>query len=151
MKKFKFTLQPVLEQRKRLEEEQQLVVAKRKRELDEAEAELKRLNEEFRAGSDRLQTGHAALTTSELQSIYAHLQFVDRCMVAQIKIIAERRVALDRARADLLAASKNKKVVEKLKQRRKESHENEEQRIEQNELDDGNARRFGRALIGGTP
>lgn len=151
MKKFVFTLAPVLEQRKRLEEEKQLVVAARKRELDQAEGELVRLNEEFRTHSNRLRDEHAALDFGELQMIYAHLQFVDRCTVAQIQIVAERRVALDRARAELLAASKEKKVVEKLRERRKEAFDLEVQRVEQKELDDGNARRFGRALIGGSP
>lgn len=151
MKKFVFRLQPVLEHRKRIENEKQLVLAQRKRALDEAEAELARLKDEFASLAQRLRSQHAALTAGELQSIYAHLQFVDRCSVSQTKIVAERKGAFERARAELLAASKEKKVVEKLKERRKVSHEVEEQRIEQNELDDGNARRYGRALIGGTP
>jgi flagellar export protein FliJ len=71
--------------------------------------------------------------------------------MAQIRIVAERRVALDRARNELLEASKEKKVVEKLKERRREAHALEEQRMEQKELDDGNARRYGRAQVGGTP
>jgi flagellar protein FliJ len=151
MKRFKFALQPVLDQRKRVEDEKQLVVAARKRALDQAEAELARLNEEFRVYAKRLRDEHGKLETGELQSIYAHLQFVDRCTVAQRKVVAERRTALDRARADLLAASKEKKVVEKLKERRKQAFQLEEQRIEQKELDDGNARRYGRAMLGGTP
>ncbi len=151
MKKFRFALQPVLEHRKRIEDEKQLVVAARRRALDEAESELTRLNEEFRQHSQTLRTRHSALETGELQSLYAHLQFLDRCTVAQIRIVAERRVALDRARADLLEASKEKQIVEKLKERRKDAFVLEEQRIEQNELDDGNARRYGRTLIGGSP
>jgi flagellar FliJ protein len=151
MKKFAFALQPVLDHRKRIEDQKQLVVAARKRALDEAQAELTRLNAEFRTYAQRLRKEHGKLETSELQAIYAHLQFVDRCTVEQLKIVAERRVALDRAREELLAASKEKKVVEKLKERRKESFELEEERIEQKELDDGNARRYGRALLGGSP
>lgn len=151
MKKFSFSLQPVLEHRKRIEDEKQLVVATRKRALDEAERELERLNDEFRRHSAMLRDSHKGLDTRELQSIYAHLQFLDRCIVAQIRIVAERRVALDRARTELLAASKEKKVVEKLKDRRREAFVLEEQRVEQKELDDGNARRYGRAQVGGTP
>ncbi len=151
MKKFAFALQPVLDHRKRIEDEKQLVVAQRKRALDEAERELERLNEEFRVHAAMLRDKHKKLETRELQSIYAHLQFLDRCIVAQIRIVAERRVALDRARAELLEASKEKKVVEKLKERRREAYVKEEQRVEQKELDDGNARRFGRAQVGGTP
>ena len=151
MKRFAFALQPVLDHRKRIEDEKQLVVAVRKRAVDDAEREPARLNEEFREHSTMLREGHKKLETRELQCIYAHLQFLDRCIVAQIRIVAERRVALDRARTELLAASKEKKVVEKLKERRKDAHALEEQRFEQKELDDGNARRYRRAQIGGTP
>lgn len=151
MKKFAFSLQPVLEHRKRIEDERQLAAAARKRALDEAESELTRLNGEFRRYATTLRTQHAKLETAELQSLYAHLQFVDRCMVAQFKIVAERRAAFERARTELLEASKQKKVVEKLKARRKESFDQEVARVEQKELDDGNARRYGRTIIGGTP
>lgn len=151
MKKFAFALQPVLDHRKRIEDEKQLVVAQRKRALDEAERELERLNDEFRRHAAMLRDSHKKLETRELQCIYAHLQFLDRCIVAQIRIVAERRVALDRAREELLEASREKKVVEKLKERRREAFVLEGQRIEQKELDDSNARRFGRAQIGGSP
>jgi len=151
VKRFAFALQPVLEHRKRKEDEKQLVVAVRKRALDEAERELARLNEEFRSNTAMLRRRHKELDVREMQSFYAHLQFLDRCIVAQIRIVAERRVALDRARADLLAASREKKVVEKLKERRREAFVLEEQRIEQKELDDGNARRYGRIQLGGRP
>ena len=151
MKKFNFVLQPVLDHRKRIEDEKQLVVATRKRALDEAERELSRLNDEFRRHAAMLRDKHKELDARELQSIYAHLQFLDRCIVAQIRIVAERRVALDRARNELLEASKEKKVVEKLKERRRQTFVLEEQRVEQKELDDNNARRYGRAHVGGTP
>lgn len=150
MKKFRFTLQPVLEHRERIEDEKQQVLAQRRLSLEQAETELKRLNEEFRASSDLLRSHHRGLGADELRLHYGHLQFLDRTIVAQIKIVAERRVAVERARADLLAASKERKAVEKLKDRRREAHAVEEARIEQNELDDGNARRYARAALGGS-
>lgn len=150
MKKFVFTLQPVLDQRQRVEDEKQQIVAQRRRSLDEAEAELQRLNNEFRQSSDRLRGAHRELNAEDLRLHYAHLSFLDRTIVAQIHVVAERRVALDRARADLLAASKERKVVEKLKDRRHEAYVAEAARIEQNALDDSNARRHARGL-GGTP
>jgi flagellar FliJ protein len=150
-KRFKFSLQPVLEQRKRVEDEKQQVAAQRQRELDRSEAELKRLNDDFRLSSERLRTNHRSFDAEGLRLHYAHLQFLDRAITAQIRVVAERRVALDRARTDLLDATKERKVVEKLKERRHEAFVAEELRIEQNELDDGNARRFGRAArLGGT-
>ncbi len=151
MKKFRFALQPVLQQRERVEDQKQQVVAQRKRAVDQAEAELKRLNEEFRESALALRSKHKGFDAEELRLHYAHLQFLDRTIVAQIAVVAERRVALDRARQELLEASKDRKVVEKLKERRREAFVAEEARVEQNELDDGNARRYGRASVGGTP
>jgi flagellar FliJ protein len=150
MKRFRFALQPVLDQRQRIEDEKQMIVAAKRRSLDEAEAELQRLNEEFRENADVLRSRHSELDTEELRLTYAHLQFLDRCIVSQIKVVAERRVALDRARAELLEASKERKAVEKLKERRREAHDTEAARLEQNEIDDGNARRYGRSVVGGS-
>lgn len=146
-KRFRFPLQPVLDQRERFEEQKQLVVANRRRTLDEAEAELDRLNGEFRAHSDALRSSHRDLDAEELRIHYAHLQYLDRVILSQIRVVAERRVMLDRARADLLAASRDRKVVEKLKERRREAFVTEELRLEQIELDDANARRHGRAQL----
>jgi flagellar protein FliJ len=151
MKKFVFSLQPVLEHRQRIEDEKQQIVAQRRRAADEAEAELTRLNDEFRESTSRLRGSHKDLGAEELRLHYAHLQFLDRTIVSQIQVVAERRVALERARTDLLHASKERKVVEKLKDRRKLAHAAEAARIEQNELDDGNARRHARAGAGGRP
>jgi flagellar FliJ protein len=151
MKRFHFTLQPVLDQRQRIEDEKQMVVAQKRKALDEAERELRRLNEEFRVNADLLRMKHAKLDIEELRVGYAHLQFLDRCIVAQIRVVAERRLALEKARKELLEASKERKAVEKLKERRRTAHETEAMRIEQIEIDDGNARRHGRAVaVGGS-
>jgi len=149
VKRFTFALQPVLDLRQRIEDEKQMIVAQKRRSLDDAETELKRLNDEFRQNADRLRSKHAELNTEELRVTYAHLQFLDRCTVAQIHVVAERRVALDKARAELLEASKDRKAVEKLKERRRTAHDTEAMRLEQNEIDDGNARRYGRSVVGG--
>ncbi len=149
-KRFRFPLQPVLEHRKRIEDEKQQLVAERKRALEISERELQRFNDQFRSSSDRLRNDHREFSGEELRLHYAHLQFLDRAITAQIRVVAERRVAVDRARADLLEATKERKVVEKLRERRHEAFVAEELRVEQNELDDGNARRFGQATrVGG--
>lgn len=144
-KKFTFALQPVLDHRKRIEDERKQTLALRQRALDDAKRELKRLNDDFRQHSNELLTRHRELAIEDLRLHYAHLQFLDRSILAQTKIVAERQAAVDRARADLVEASKNRKVVDKLKERKKSVFVAEELRIEQLELDDGNARRHGRA------
>lgn len=143
-KKFTFALQPVLDYRKRIEDQKQQTLATRQRAWEEARRELDRLNDEFRSNSRELRDRHREFDVEELRLRYAHLQFLDRTIDAQIKVLAERQVALDRARKDLIAASKNRKVVDKLKERRRSAHTAEELRVEQIELDDGNARMEGR-------
>jgi len=142
--RFRFTLQPLLEQRERIEDQRQQIMAQRQIALDAARTEFNRLDDDFRASALSLRERHGALDGEALRVHYAHLQFLDRAIVAQIRAIAERQAALDRARDDLLAASKERKVVDKLKARRRQTFADEELRIEQRELDDGNARQYGR-------
>lgn len=143
-KRFQFALQPVLDLRKRVEDQKQQAMAIRQRHYDDARRELNRLNDEFRAYSLELRSRHRQLDAEELRAHYAHLQFLDRAIEAQIRVVAERQAALERARQELVAASKDRKVVDKLKERRRAAHEAEENRVEQIELDDGNARRHAR-------
>lgn len=147
MGKFRFALEPVLGHRERIEEEKQGVLATRQRELKDAEDELARLNGEFKRYSTALREEHATLSSDELRWHYAHLEFLDRCMTMQHGIIFQRRAAVDRARQDLVAASKDRKVIEKLKDRRFEEHQAFEASQEQKELDDTNNRRQGRPSV----
>jgi flagellar FliJ protein len=147
MAKFKFTLEPVLEHRERIEDEKQQVLAERRRELKAAEDELARLNAEFKRYSNALREDHAKLTCDELRWHYAHLEYLDRCMTMQHGIILQRRTAVERARADLVAASKERKVIEKLKDRRLAEHHALEAAAEQKDLDDTNNRRQGRVEV----
>lgn len=147
MAKFKFTLEPVLDHRERIEDEKQQILAERLRELKAAEDELARLNAQFKRYSTALRDSHAALSSEELRWHYAHLEFLDRCMTMQHGIIFQRRADAERARADLVAASKDRKVMEKLKDRRLEEHQALEAVQEQKDLDDANNRRFARTHV----
>lgn len=149
MGKFRFSLEPVLDHRERIEDEKQRVFGERQRELKAAEDELARLNAEFKRYSTVLLHDHAALSSDELRWHYAHLEYLDRCMTMQHSIIFQRRAAVERAREDLVAASKDRKVIEILKDRRLEEHRAVEAAIEQRELDDTNNRRESRAASRG--
>jgi flagellar FliJ protein len=148
MKKFAFALEPVLDHRKRIEDEHQRVVATCRRGLDEAQSQQLELNQEFRRYADVLRGEHRPLVAEELRLHYAHLNYLDREMTAQLRVVAERRAALERATLELLEARKQRKVVDKLKILRHDAHVVEQARIEQNELDDGNTRRH--SLLGGS-
>ena len=144
MKKFRFALQPVLAQRERVENDLKAALAARQRELDAAQAELDGFNARFRAHSEMLRGEHRTLAAEDLRLHYAHVAFLDRAIDAQLGVVAARRAEVDRARAAVLEASKDRKAVEKLKERRRDAHAEEERRVEQNDLDDANARRHSR-------
>jgi flagellar FliJ protein len=144
MARFAFRLQPLLEHRKRIEDEKQQTMAIRRRAYEEAKSELDRLNEEFRAHALALHERHREMEIEDLRLHYGHLRFLDRVIVAQIGVVAERQAAVERARRDLVAASKQRKVVDKLKERRRSAFVAEEMRVEQIELDDANARAHAR-------
>lgn len=146
MAKFKFSLDPVLDHRERIEDEKQQVLAERRRELKAAEDELARLNGDFKRYSTVLREDHASLSSEELRWHYAHLEYLDRCMTMQHGIIFQRRAAVERARVDLVDASKDRKVIEKLKDRRREEHQALQAAQEQKDLDDTNNRRASRAV-----
>jgi flagellar protein FliJ len=142
MRKFKFSLDPVLDHRERIEDEKQQILAARQRELQEAEHELARLDGDFKRFSTALREDHARLSTEELRWHYAHLEFLDRCITMQHAVISQRRAAAEHARLDLVEASKDRKVMEKLKDKRFEEHRAREASFEQKELDDANNRRY---------
>ena len=144
MKKFKFSLEPVLDQRERIEEEKQIAFAARRRELQTAQAELDRLDALFRENSSRLRRDHKGFSADELRAHYAHLEYLDRAITMQHGVVSQCRFAVDRGRLDLLEAGKDRKVIEKLKERRLEEHRQLAAAQEQKDLDDFNNRRFAR-------
>ncbi len=145
MKKFTFSLNPLLEMRERIEEEKQGILATRERELQAAQEEMACLNARFKDHSKSLRDNHKELTADELRAHYAHLQFLDRAMTMQQHVIAQAKRAVEAARADLIEASRDRKVIDKLKERRLSEHRELVAAEEQKELDDSNNRRFMRS------
>jgi flagellar export protein FliJ len=94
---------------------------------------------------ERLSDHHAEMELPELRAAYAHCDYLDREIVAQHDVV--RRVSLEAEgeRMKLVAATKDKRVLETLKTRRRETFEAEAAAVERNSLDDINARTFDRA------
>ncbi|MBV9269815.1 MAG: flagellar export protein FliJ [Candidatus Eremiobacteraeota bacterium] len=149
MKKFRFALEPVLEQRRRIEETKQQIVSQRVLELQKAEDDLSELHGQYSGNSERLRDGHQHFSTEDLRLYYAHLEYLDRAITTQHAIVAQRKSAVEKARVELLQATKERKAVEKLKERKHTEWAANAARLEQNELDDSNARRFVRAQFSG--
>lgn len=122
MKKFKFSLQSVLDVRKRAEEEQRRAFAQRCRELQTARTALARFHESIGSESARAQ--------------YAQREYLDRCITIQYALISRHRTALERARTGLAAATGARTAIDKLRDKRLAEHRALEFSMEQKELED---------------
>ncbi|MBV8727406.1 MAG: flagellar export protein FliJ [Candidatus Eremiobacteraeota bacterium] len=151
MKRFRFALQPVLDHRHRIEEERQQELAVLKRALNEETVRLAALHNEFRTYSNRLRREHSAMNVEDLRLHYAHLEFLDRAITEQEAVVAQKKVEHEAGRVRLVEASRDKKALEKLRERRREAHMLEQDRAEQRELDDANSRRYQHIIAGGRP
>jgi flagellar FliJ protein len=115
--KFTFKLEAVLEQRKHVERQRQREVAAAQNRLLQLQADLDALSAVKRASAKDLRAGPGALTAAALA---AHQRFATamrhKGAVLQ-QSIADARRELDAAQRVLLEAAKQRKVMEKLRER----------------------------------
>lgn len=126
MARFRFTLASLLDRRARIEEERKQILALRQRAYDEAVHALGQLGRELAAGP---------------YADHALLRFLARAIETKAGVVAECRAAVACARRDLIAASRARRVLEKLEQRRRREFDAAESRREELELQESNARR----------
>ena len=93
----------------------------------------------------QLMRDHNRWDADTLRMTYAHLAYLDRAIVEAYDRVAACAVETEAARLKLVEAAKERKVLETLKERRKEAFMLEAALAEQRELDDQNARGFDRA------
>jgi flagellar export protein FliJ len=143
--RFRFRLDPVLGHRERVERERagehaqaladQLAAQRMYDEIVEKRDELR----------VRLVSEHARFDAETLRATYTHLDYLDRAIVAALQRVDACVAETERARQRLVAAAKDRKVLETLKERRQEAFQLDAALADQRELDDQNARLFGRA------
>ena len=151
MPRFVFKLEPVLTLRERVEREKHALLAAAERDMAAAQTRLRAVEEEY--DRRRLEVcGHHSFAADELRNAYAHMDFLARTADEWRTRVAACFAEVDRARRILLAATRDKKVIERLKERRHEAFQAEQSVIEQREVDDQNARRYCESIVidGGT-
>ncbi|HVR45529.1 MAG TPA: flagellar FliJ family protein [Candidatus Binatia bacterium] len=126
--RFRFALQPLLDRRSRIEEEKQHRFDLRRCERDGA------LYEGEQLAAALIQR---ALRTSDAGS----LAVFDAAIAARRQRAEWVERALATARHELMAARRDRRAIEKLRDRRRHAFEEEEARREELEIDEANARR----------
>lgn len=138
MAKFRFNLQPVLDQRERIEEERKLVVAKLESERAALERQLREYQGAISAQKGDLRasmsldpsTGAAVVDPARLR-VQAHASLTMQVRAQRaVLVLAGLHRRLEAARAQLAAAARDRKAVEVLRDRRfarwKAEHERRE-------------------------
>lgn len=115
MTKFTFKLEGVLEQRKHAERQCQRDVATAQQKLLHAQAELDALSAVRRTSSAELRTGRMTAAALVAHQRFAH---ATRTKVTSLRIqIAGAKAELEQAQTSLIEAAKQRKVMEKLRER----------------------------------
>jgi flagellar FliJ protein len=140
MARFVFPLQPVLDARRRKEEEKLRAFARAKAARDENARDLGRLDGALRIGGRALHEFAMTGSTASLRLYDAHLGYLERTLQSREKSSVESAPVLDRAASELYAANRERRLLEKLKERRLQEFEREEARRDERELDEANAR-----------
>jgi flagellar FliJ protein len=138
MPRFKFQLAGVLEHRKNIEEGKQRALAAVLAEMQRLKNDLADLDQVARTAvadlRDNRLTGQL-----DLSFLAAHRRFtgsVQRRAVAIVQKMALVQRSVDEARAALAAAAKDRKIIEKLRERQLERWQAQQHRQEADELDD---------------
>jgi flagellar FliJ protein len=148
MSRFRFKLQPVLDVRERIQDERQRELALKLRDLTQAEAVIAGLQHDRETQRDALTRDHRSFNVDELRAAYAHLAYLDRSIEDQAVRVAACSDEVARAQAKLVSANTDRKVLETLRTRRHDAFCADAALVEQREVDDQNARRYGRTQNG---
>jgi flagellar protein FliJ len=139
--RFDFRLAPLLDHRKRVEEEKQREFAACRCSVDECRREIERLGGQRRRAMQQLAGSAGTQSAAELRLRDAHLRRVELAISGERLRQGEVCAIYERTRDELIVASRERRVVEKLKERRLRAFEAEAARYEELELDEANARR----------
>lgn len=146
MKKFVFKQEPLYEFRKLLEELSQVEFAAALKRLDEEESKLSLLKGVYRKTSeeaDGLKEKDAPV--SDIRMYHDYLSSVKRHIAAQEGALKGLREFFEKKRNELLEASRNKKVLETMKEKSYNDYIVHIEKLEQKITDDMVTSRFKRS------
>jgi flagellar protein FliJ len=140
MARFVFPLQPLLDERRRKEEAKQLAFARVKRARDERSREVDQLAGALRSRGHALYRCAMTGSTANLRLYDANLRYLEGALQSHARCSAQSAAAFDRAAVELLEANRDRRLIEKLRERRLQEFEREQARRDELELDEANSR-----------
>jgi len=138
MAKFVFKLEGVLRQRKHIEQQKQRELAQKQRQLVEVRTHLRQLQEKVQQANQDVRTNRL-VGRLDMQFLAAHRRFLagmQRQGVEIMQRIALAQRAADEAQAALADAARQRKVIEKLREKQFARWRAEMERRELAQLDE---------------
>ena len=138
MAQFIFQLDGVLRHRERVEKDRQRELAVVLKEMARLEAELAVLDQETKQNASDVRDHHL-LGELKLSFLAAHRRYMlamQRKIIALAQKMAQHQLVVDQARTALAEASKQKKILEKLRERQQEAWTAKLNRRENSDLDE---------------
>ena len=138
MAKFVFKLGGVLKQRLHVERQRQRELAERQGHLTSLQQRLKELNESVKQTNDNVRNKHLT-GPLDMGFLAAHRRFLAAMQRGAVEIVQRMALAqrqVDEALAALAEASKQRKIIEKLREKQFERWRAEQDRKEVSELDE---------------
>jgi flagellar protein FliJ len=143
---FEFSLEPLLRQRKHVEEEKQRTLADCRSALEQCALEMRRLAMVRRRSVTELTEAAKSRPTGELRLRDGHLRRLDALCDVERRRRADLEAACELARNEVIGARRERRVIEILKERRRAAFEVALARREELEIEEGNARLRERAM-----
>jgi flagellar FliJ protein len=135
---FKFRLDPLLRIRKHAEEERKGVLAQVQGKLNEQTSRARRYDEMISQEHHALRDGFL-VGTLDPRRLAHHRRYVNSVMRGLVQTLCERagtQKEADKARQLLIEAVKQRKVLEKLRERRQNDWRTQQDRVERADLDE---------------
>lgn len=138
MKKFEFRLQRVMEVKEEIEKQKERDFSLARKKVIEEENKLTAIKKQYESCWKDIEdkTSRETVDTTEIRQYYQYLQKLEGDIERQFIYLQEANAEMERRRHILIEASKERKILENLKDRKLASYNEEMNRIEQNFFDE---------------
>lgn len=130
MPKFTFRLQPVLNIRNQQEENLKNEMGKAIQKLEEEKQKLHSLEDKESQIVDEFNKKTKKTTVKSLLQFNDYIGFLKSDIMTQKENVNKAAVNVDKVREELIKAVKNRKIMDKLKEKKKEEYVQEEKKLE---------------------